>query len=147
MKVRRSSRQSATIPTASMADIAFLLIIFFMVISGVEVDRTRVELPMAKNREEAEKGAAVVVLSKAADVDDLVYKFSDGREASRTVSGPEDIYLEASRLIYDDPGRQFIIKADGSVPYERVDELLDKLRQGGVVKVILLTAQWTEAGR
>ncbi len=31
MRIRKASKSSAVIPTASMADIAFLLIIFFMV--------------------------------------------------------------------------------------------------------------------
>lgn len=147
MQLKRQSPVAAIIPTASMADIAFLLIIFFMVITGVEVDRTRVELPLAKIREEAEKGAAVVVLAKIKDsatgIEDLVYKFSDGKNQSHTVGGPSDIGLEATRLTYVDPTMQFVLKADGTVAYEKVDELLDTMRKGGVQKVLLLTAQKT----
>ena len=42
MRVRAPRRDDANIPTGSMADIAFLLIIFFMVTTVHEVDRTSV---------------------------------------------------------------------------------------------------------
>jgi biopolymer transport protein ExbD len=131
------------IPTASMADIAFLLIIFFMVTTVHEVDRTSVNLPLAKIREEAEKGAAIVVLAKSVHegVEQLDYKFSDGKEMSKTVSGPEDIYLEATAITYRDSTTQFIVKADGTVQFEKIDELLDTLRRADVQNVLLLSAQ------
>jgi biopolymer transport protein ExbD len=144
MRLSRQAKAKAIIPTASMADIAFLLIIFFMVTTVHELDRTSVNLPAAKIREEAEKGAAIVVLAKQADatgVEQLVYKFSDGDQQSHVVSGPEDINLEASRATYVDETKQFILKADGTVRFEKIDELLDAMRRGGVQRVLLLTAQ------
>jgi biopolymer transport protein ExbD len=143
--MRRKKRTDSEIPTASMADIAFLLIIFFMVTTVHEVDRTSVNLPLAKTREEAEKGAGIVVMTKDAG-GELIYKFSDGEAMSTEVGGPEDIYLEASRLTYSDPTKQFILKADGSVHFEKIDELLDQMRRGGVQKVLLLTQQQTSSG-
>ena len=141
MRLRKVKKAEAMIPTASMADIAFLLIIFFMVTTVHEVDRTSVNLPIAKIREEAEKGAAIVVLAKMEN--QLVYKFSDGKDMSNTVGGPEDIYLEAARLTHADKQQQFVLKADGTVRFEKIDELLDAMRRGGVQKVLLLTAKAT----
>ena len=140
MHITRTRETKAVIPTASMADIAFLLIIFFMVTTVHEVDRTSVNLPVAKIREEAEKGAAIVVMAKDKN-DDLLYKFSDGEAMSTLVGGPEDIYLEASRLTYVDSTKQFVLKADGKIHFEKVDELLDQMRRGGVQNVLLLTQQ------
>ena len=140
MRITRTRDMKAVIPTASMADIAFLLIIFFMVTTVHEVDRTSVNLPLAKIRLEAEKGAAIVVMAKNKD-DDLIYKFSDGEAMSTLVTGPEDIYLEASRLTYVDSTKQFVLKADGAIHFEKVDELLDQMRRGGVQNVLLLTQQ------
>ena len=149
MKLRLGKKVDALIPTASMADIAFLLIIFFMVTTVHEVDRTSVNLPLSKIREEAEKGAAIVVLAMAtnsAGQETLVYKFSDGKEMSNTVGGPDDIYLEAARLTHADRTKQFILKADGTIRFEKIDELLDAMRKGGVQKVLLLAQQATSGG-
>jgi biopolymer transport protein ExbD len=147
MKLRAPTRPGAIIPTASMADIAFLLIIFFMVTTTHEVDRTSVNLPLAKTREEAEKGAAIVVLNKSTDpsgAEFIEYKFSDGKEMSQIVTGPEDIYLECARLIAADNTKQFILKADGTLRFELIDELLDTMREGGVQNVLLLSQQNTD---
>ena len=146
MKGARISRKAeAVIPTASMADIAFLLIIFFMVTTVHETDRTSVNLPLATTREEAEKGSAIVVLAKSSKdgVDSLVYKFSDGKQMSHVVSGPQDIYFEATNRIAQDETTQFILKADGTVKFEKIDELLDTLRKADVQKVLLLSGQQT----
>ena len=140
MRLKKQSMLRAIIPTASMADIAFLLIIFFMVTTTHEVDRTSVNLPAALIREEAEKGAAIVVLRRDRETGELVYKFSDGENMSHVVSGPGDIYLEASRLTNVNPIKQFALKADGTIHFEKIDELLDNMRRGGVQRVLLLTS-------
>ena len=124
-----------------MADIAFLLIIFFMVTTAYEVDRTRVRLPLSNTRAEARKGAAVVVIAREPASGAVTYRFSDGRRTSRAVGTPSDIYLEASRITYGEPGRSFVVKADAALRYALVDEVLDQLRAAGVVNLVLLTQQ------
>ena len=134
----------AIIPTASMADIAFLLIIFFMVTTVHDVDRTNVALPSSQTRAETQKGACYVVVHK--ENGNIIYKFSDGKEVSRTVSGPNDIFLEASRIAHSNHERQFVVKADKDIRYFLIDELLDNLRRGGVQEVLLLTHGKTAGG-
>ncbi len=136
---------NSEIPTSSMADIAFLLIIFFMVTTVHEVDRTSVNLPLSLTRTEAEKGSAIVVLARD-KFGELFYMFSDGKNMSHSVNGPPDIYHEASAITYRDETTQFILKADGEIRFEKIDELLDTLRRADVQKVLLLAQQRTGGG-
>ena len=69
------------------------------------------------------------------------YKFSNGEDMSYQIPGPDDLYLEASRLTARRPDQQFILKADGEVRFEKIDELLDNLRKADVQKVLLLSHQ------
>ena len=138
MRFGSTRKRDANIPTASMADIAFLLIIFFMVTTVHEVDRTKVDLPASTVHEEAELGASIIVLEVTPE-GDYVYHFSDGKEMSNVVPGIREIYLEATRIVHGRPKWQFLIKADGQVHFEKVDELLDNLRRAGAQKVLLLT--------
>ena len=147
MRVRAPRRDDANIPTGSMADIAFLLIIFFMVTTVHEVDRTSVNLPGSTINKKAEQGAAVIVLYTEPNSGELIYKFSDGEQMSLAVPGLDEIYLEASRLMYNQfgPGPQFMVKAQGDLPFEKVDGLLDTLRKAGVKRVLLLTQAGKDA--
>ena len=142
MRLSRQRKTDAIIPTASMADIAFLLIIFFMVTTVHDVDRTSINLPSASTRIKNDQGSAVVVIWKQfeSDPDDsIIYKFSDGKETSTVVGGPGDLYLEASRLTFNDKTKQFVIKADGYIRYEKIDEVMDQLRKAGATNLLLLS--------
>jgi len=65
MRLQARSTQNQGIPTASMADIAFLLIIFFMVTINFEVDKTQVYLPKTEIRLEIPKKAAYISITEA----------------------------------------------------------------------------------
>jgi biopolymer transport protein ExbD len=117
-----------------------------MVTTVHDVDRTTVNLPSSITRVQNEKGSAVVVIHEDTKLGEIVYKFSDGEAPSTTVSGPRDIYFEATRITSVDPVRQFVIKADGTVRYELIDEVLDNLRQAGASNMLLLTHAGVEEG-
>ena len=65
MELHAARVKEAVIPTASMADIAFLLIIFFMLTMTFEVDKTRVTLPETLVRMEIPKKAAFISVNEA----------------------------------------------------------------------------------
>jgi len=131
----------AVIPTASMADIVFLLIIFFVLTFNVEVDKTQVQLPKSMLRFEVPKKAAIVSITDAGQI-----RVSDGESSATPVKGPEDVVSFAAEIVARQADKDFVLKADRSVPYRYVDRVIDALKQARVEAVYLLSEQETVAG-
>lgn len=139
MRLKARNAAGAVIPTASMADIVFLLIIFFILTFNIEVDKARVELPKSNLRGEVPKKAAVVSITENGQM-----RVSDGESASTAVSSPEDVLSFATGVIASNPDKEFVLKADRNVPYKNVDRVIDTLKQARVTVVYLLSDQDTE---
>ncbi len=137
----RVRKSAAGIFTASMADIVFLLIVFFVLTYKVEVDRTKMQLPDTWIRVKIPEKAAVVSIAPPAE--GSIIRVSTGEEMSLPVSTDEEVVTFASTLVAQDPNKEFIIKADEDVPYERVDAVLDALKQSKVKYIFLLSDQKT----
>ena len=138
MQVKKPKASGAVIPTASMADIVFLLIIFFVLTFNIEVDKAKVMLPKAGLRFEVPKRAAIVSITENGQM-----RVSDGEAVSVAVSGPEDVLSFATGIIANDPEKEFVLKADTKVAYRNVDRVLDVLKQAHVPVVYLLADQAT----
>jgi biopolymer transport protein ExbD len=132
----------SNIPTASMADIAFLLIIFFMVTTKFDVDRTRVTLPNSEIRSEVPKGSAYVVIHED-QTGNYAYKFSNGEDMSHDVPDLSALNADILSVAAADPTQPFVIKAEAETPYQRIDDAMELLRQAGVSDIVLLTDQRT----
>jgi len=137
MKIRRTKSLEANIPTASMADIAFLLIVFFMISTVFSVDKTTVDLPktVKRTRFEVVKGSAFVVIMR-----DGTIKASDGQEDSKPVN-IEDLGILASNWMAKNKEQPVVIKADHQVRYKKIDDVLDRLRNAGVKNLKFLSEQ------
>jgi biopolymer transport protein ExbD len=138
MNIRARKSAGAVIPTASMADIVFLLIIFFVFTFNIEVDKTRVELPKTNLRFEVPKKAAVVSITDSGQM-----RVSNGETTSTPVSSVQDVLSFASEIMANEPDKDFILKADRKVPYRHVDQVIDALKQARVPAVYLLSEQET----
>lgn len=134
MELRASKTMDAVIPTASMADIAFLLIIFFMLTMTFEVDKTRVELPSTVVRSEVPKKAAYISVNEAGQI-----KVSSGEELSVPVASTEDVLSFAAGVMASNPDKEFVIKADEKVPYRTIDGIIDALKRARVRVIYLLS--------
>ncbi|MCJ7755392.1 MAG: biopolymer transporter ExbD [Thermoanaerobaculales bacterium] len=139
----RDKKSGAQIFTASMADIVFLLIVFFVLTYKVEVDRTQMNLPETWIRIKVPEKAAVISISPPDANPPLTIRVSTGEEMSLPVSTDEEIVTFASTEVAQNPNKEFIVKADESVPYERVDAVLDALKQSKVKYIFLLSEQKT----
>jgi biopolymer transport protein ExbD len=140
----RERKGAGQIFTASMADIVFLLLVFFILTYKVEVDRTKMDLPDTWMRIKVPEKAAVISIAPPDDLTaPLTVRVSTGEEMSLPVSTDEEVVTFASTEVARDPNKEFIIKADEQVPYERVDAVLDALKQSKVKYIYLLSEQKT----
>lgn len=135
MHLKVAKRAESYIPTASMADIAFLLIVFFMVTTTITVDRTVVDLPTSLQRVEVPKDAAVIAIDETGQV-----FFSNGEEDSRAIM-TQDLLPSAAFIMSKDSLKYFLIKADGNVEYRFIDQVMEQLRQASVRNIAMLTLQ------
>lgn len=140
-RLRGENAIQAMIPTASMADIAFLLVVFFMVTTVFQVDKTNVMLPLSEVREEVPRGSAFIVVHQTEPGGPVEYKFSNGDENSREIAGLDALFDEVNFMTMRSKYYKFVLKADGTIPYEKIDEVIQTLRKAKAVYVILLTGQ------
>jgi biopolymer transport protein ExbD len=127
-KRRKSGKTKAEIPNSSMSDIAFLLLIFFMVTTTFTVDRTPVELPRTTSRTEIDKDHEIISVQTNGFI-----QFRGERVMMA------DVQPMASMEIARDPERIFFLKIDKGVRWELVDELLEQLRLARVRNLSLPT--------
>ncbi|MFQ5739714.1 MAG: ExbD/TolR family protein [Acidobacteriota bacterium] len=130
----RVKKIAPSVPTASMADIAFLLIIFFMLTTSFSPERTNVKLPKSEIQTEVAKGSAIVAITE-----DGTIHYTDGEAPSFELSGAEELGLQTRELVKLAPNKEFLIKADRLVRYKQVDEVLEQLRNNGAKNIGLLT--------
>lgn len=135
MRFKRRSTIQAGIPSASMADIAFLLIIFFMVTTTFSVDKSKVVLPESLDRDASLPGAAIIVIQ--ADGSVLLSPGDKNPEAA----GIDDVTIFALNLVAAAEEMQFTIKASKDVEYRYVDKVLEQLRDVSARNISLLTVQ------
>jgi biopolymer transport protein ExbD len=131
MKIRRRELP-AEIPTASMADVAFLLIIFFLVASFYSVTRG-IQFSLPKHDEEAltaEPEAATLIeiaSSGALTVDGRPLQMAELRG-----------YL-APRLERN-PTKSVILQTSLDASYEAMTDVFDELRKVGVQNLVIPTS-------
>ncbi|MBN2431458.1 MAG: biopolymer transporter ExbD [Acidobacteria bacterium] len=139
----RAQRLSPVIPTASMADIAFLLIIFFMYATTFSLDGTTVDLPESLIQQDVQKDAAIVAITAENEI-----WVSDGVEKSVRMTSEQELRDSIADIVTRFPGRQFIIKCDTQTPYENFNRIYEILIENNATNVSLLTEQkYQEAPR
>jgi biopolymer transport protein ExbD len=131
MKIRRREIP-AEIPTASMADVAFLLIIFFLVASFYSVTRG-IQFSLPKHDEAAltaEPEAAVLIeigSDSALMVDNRAMTLAD----LKGYIGPK---------LAQNPTKSVILQTSLEAPYQAMTDVFDELRQVGVRNLVIPTS-------
>lgn len=130
MRIKRREVPSE-IPTASMADVAFLLIIFFLVTSVFSVTRgIQFSLPRHDEAAFAAEPEAAVLIKVASDGSLLVDERAMALDEVRSYMHPK---LAAN------PGKTVIVQTSLEAPYSAMTDVFDEIRQAGVTNVVIPT--------
>jgi len=136
MKLKKAPPPVSDINVTPMVDVMLVVLIIFMVITPMLNKGANVELARARNpivMSDADKEDSVIV---AITRDGQVY-LSPGLQKVN----PEDLAPKVTDLLREHPSKIVYIRADGRAKYERVEDVVDNLRAGGVDDVGLLTEQ------
>jgi len=109
-----------------LVDITFVLLIVFMVTAKMIVSHTSlpVDLPKAATAGEVQEIFSVTLTASGVT-----------QVNGETLTADDEILPRARSAQSSNKELRAVIKADGSVPHDRVMHVLDLLRQGGVSKV------------
>lgn len=126
----KSSKASSEVPSSSLADIAFLLLIFFMVTTVFQADRDRpIEWPEAEAAEKIDEKQKNI-LNIWMEGDGMVY-INDQPYPMEDVSAVvAPLYADSERALV------ISIRGDRDVPYLYMDLLQKELVAAGVVRVV-----------
>jgi biopolymer transport protein ExbD len=129
----RKSKTSDEIPSSSLADIAFLLLIFFMVTTVFRTDAERdITWPAAEATEKIDEKAKNILniwveRNGGIYINDQLYTMDQVSE----IVGP--LYAASDRRLV------ISIRGDREVPYMTMDQIQKELVAAGVVRVVFAT--------
>ena len=130
MKIARRD-VPAEIPTASMADVAFLLIIFFLVASFYSVTRG-IQFSLPKHEPEAftvEPEAAVLIEVAA----------TGALRVDQRPMALNDVQPYLRERLARNPGKPVILNTSPDADYSHMTDVFDELRQVGVRRIVIPT--------
>lgn len=134
----KSSKASQEIPSSSLADIAFLLLIFFMVTTVFQQDRDRpIEWPEAEAAEKIDEKQKNIL---------NIWMERDGSIFINDQPVPMENVSQVVGPLYADSDRRLVIsiRGDRDVPYRYMDLVQQELVSAGVVRVVF-AAQMEQA--
>lgn len=128
--LRKKNRPSPEIPSSSMSDIAFLLLIFFLLVSHVDTDKgIGVVLPPPGDSEIKlnPKNITMVLVNAGGDV-----LFND------QIIAVEEIAQRARELEAGNPNMVFSVQTDRKTKYQDYIDVVDQLTIANVKKLALI---------
>lgn len=132
--MRKKNRPSGEIPTSSMADIAFLLLIFFLVTTVFDEERgLPIVLPEPQSEVEVSQKNILHLVVRADGLVDIRYGESP---QVRTVR-----YNEVEAIwrheVSTNPNLIAAVKTDPEAPYRHMINVLDELQSAGADRISL----------
>jgi biopolymer transport protein ExbD len=130
--LKRKSKAASEIPSSSLADMAFLLLIFFMVSTTFRKEQKRdVVIPEAEATQKMDDARKDIL---------HVFVERDGRVFINDLVIPID---EVSNVVLpwrmDNPKLLIVLRADSEVPYQYIDAVQKELQEAAAVHVTFYT--------
>lgn len=130
MKISKKQGVQSSIPTGSMADIIFLLLIFFMVTTIFKMESgLPISLPRAESGGELERERLINVwadrFNRISINDKLLYV--------------EDINRVIAASLLENPGLIVAFKIDRFTRYKLVSEIIDQLKHANAINVTFVS--------
>ena len=123
---RKKKRRKVQVPVASMGDIAFLLIIFFLLLSEFAKEKDLpIDLPASAKVEKIEE---IVAARVAIDADGVIYFDGDRVDSAKDVEWGVRALL--SKTVAEEQ-RHVQFKCDASLPKETFEPVLKAIAEGG----------------
>ncbi|KAA3620180.1 MAG: biopolymer transporter ExbD [Calditrichaeota bacterium] len=128
MLVDKKKKREAQVPTSSLADIAFLILIFFLISSTMDVDKgVTLTLPgIEQEKKIKQKNISNILISAEGNVmfDEQLVEIPVIREIVR-------------EKLFENENQIFSLKPVADTEYEVYIRVLDQIKQGGAKKISL----------
>ncbi len=138
MKVKKKSGAKVAIPTSSMSDIVFLLLLFFMVSTTFkQFQGLKVRLP------------ASTISEKVPTKRNITHVYADRSgiiSIDDKLMEPYSVHKIVNQKLMENPRLIFSLKIDEKLQYGRVNTLLEELRKGNGLKVNFSTTRRSNKG-
>lgn len=126
MLLDKRKRRPAEIPTSSLADIAFLLLVFFLVTTTIDMDKgLTLVLPAPGEEKEIPKENISNLLINAAGMvmmDEVPLAISE-------------IKNTAKRKMAENPNLIFSVKTDRATDYQKFVSVIDQLKMANALRI------------
>lgn len=132
--IRKKSRVSGEIPTASMADIAFLLLIFFLVTTVFDEEKgLPIVLPeQSKEVEVSQKNILHLIIRP-----DGIVEVKRGESPQVQTAGSSEIEAIWRMEVANNPNLIAAVKTYPDAKYEHMVNVLDELQSAGAERISL----------
>ncbi|MCL1126392.1 protein TolR [Shewanella surugensis] len=133
---RKRRRPVAEINVVPYIDVMLVLLIIFMVTAPIVTQGVKVDLPQGAAESLPADSKPPVVASIDAQGE---YYLDVGSVSNRETLSLDDIAIRVAAIIQLEPQRPVVVKADKSITYEKVIQLMVTLQNAGVPSVGLMT--------
>ncbi len=126
MKIVRKNRAASKVPASSMADIAFLLLVFFMVTTVLKLEEgLPISIPKAEAAQDIPRDKVMHIWISAAGeimMNDMLI-------------GMNDVEPMVVKRLIENPALIVAFNSDGACPYGVLSDVMDQLKRANAVRV------------